>query len=79
MDSVWLGIEAFCRGECDVRRFVGDGTEEGVHVGGRVDSFAVKINNGRREIAKFADDDWNIVRKFRICNDLRKKDFKFCV
>ena len=77
MDSVWLGIKAFGGGECDVRRFVGDGTEEGVHVGRRVDPFAVEINHGRRKIAKFSDNNWNIVWKFRVFNELRKKDLEF--
>ena len=78
MDSVWLWIKTFGGGEGDVRRFIGDGAEEGVHVGRRIDSFAVEIHHRRREIAKFADDDWNVVRKFRVFNELRKKDFEFC-
>ena len=77
VDSVWLGIKAFGGDEGDVRRFVGDGAEEGVHVGRRVDSFAVEIDHGRREIAEFADDDRNVAWKFRVFNELRKKDFDF--
>ena len=77
MDSVWLGIEAFCRGECDVRRFVRNRVEEGVHVGGRVYPFAVEINHGCRKIAEFAYDNRNIIWKFRVFNELRKENFEF--
>ena len=77
MDSVWFGIEAFGGGEGDVRRFVGDRAEEGIHVGGRVYPFAIEINHWCCKIAEFAYDNRNIIWKFRVFNELRKENFEF--